>query len=254
MRIEIFNSLWLSAFGWGLSESNGIAEWRRLVDWESAKLGDKYPLRNDKYIRRTLDNFAERFNSAKKEGKSNYRDIIPTVKEFHDLYFALVPQFQREAAIAQGGDKICRHCGGDGHVWGLVEQKGHEAEAPEHVMEIPEARLPEVYYGVQGYDCPVCRAAAYGTNTAYRDRVRRNSLPERIPVGDPNNPHDYPECGARVMLDALKARLAQAGLCRDFAGNGDLARVSFARGNSDAELKAEERRVTDELAATFGPI
>ena len=91
----------------------------------------------------------------------------------------------------------------------------------------------------------------------------RNCLPDCIPVGDPNNPHDYPECGARVILDTLKVRIE--------AARGDAPQPADARGNDvldamfplqdererrrieNEELIAEEHRITAELAGQFGP-
>lgn len=255
MTADYFNSLWLAAFGWALTDANGLKEWTAFVcDGK----------RNDKALKECLREYGERYATAKSDGKSNYRDVIPTLTEFRKYYFATMPERKLKW---NGTGEVCKHCGGDGHVWGLVEQKGHEAEAPEHVMEIADERIPYVYYGVAGYDCPVCRAAAY-TDPAYRQRVMRNCLPERVTAGDPSNPHDYDECGARIILVTLKARLVQAGLYKEpeidpelrdalhtlFAGKGAPARVAATPGKfTDEELKSEERRVTDELAATFGP-
>lgn len=249
-----FNSKWYAAFGWRLDE-RGDAEWAQFVQHKRA---------NNRAIDATLAIFSKEFNDAKRDHRSNYRDIAPTLEEFKNLYFAKLPgwKVQWAAEDATEEHRTCTFCGGYGHVWGLVDQKGHEAEAPEHVMEIPAERLPEVYYGVQGYDCPVCRAAAYKDN-AYRERVRRNTLPEYIPVGDPNNPHDYPECGARVILDTLLARIREA--------RGDPLQAAGASGKDpleamfpmqdererrrieNEELIAEERRVTAEMAGRFGP-
>ena len=98
------------------------------------------------------------------------------------------------------------------------------------MIEIAAERIPFLYYGVQAYDCPVCRAAEYKDN-AYRERVRRNSLPEFLPKGHPDNPHDFDECGARVILSVLKARMDTEALRNDGKNNRNdvLPRVSLDR-------------------------
>ena len=208
MTGEVFNSLWITAFGWGLTENSGAREWTEFVS---------SPKSNDAALRATLKDFSGRFTAAKSEGRSNYRDLIPTLEEFRRRYFALLPKLRIEWAEkktrADGG--VCRICGGEGIVWGLTPQQGHRGEAPEHVREIPAERLPLTYFGVQAYDCPECRAAAYEKFPELRNRVKRNCLPEKLPPGSPDNPHDYPECGARVILAALKARMTS---CRGFRG------------------------------------
>ena len=129
MTGEVFNSLWITAFGWGLTENSGAREWTEFVS---------SPKSNDAALRATLKDFSERFTAAKSEGRSNYRDLIPTLEEFRRRYFALLPKLRIEWAEkktrADGG--VCRICGGEGIVWGLPPQPGHRGEAPEHVREI----------------------------------------------------------------------------------------------------------------------
>ena len=198
MEIEYFNSMWYKAFGSWLNAENGLAEWG---EWVSDSR------RRNSAITETLNIYGKRFAEAKDKQRSDYRNNIPTLGEFEIAYFRHCKEQDEAAAIREG--RVCGFCGGDGHVWGLVPQKRFEHLAPEHVIEIPDERLPEVYYGVQGYDCPVCRAAAYRDDN-YRERVRRNSLPEFLPKGHPDNPHDFDECGARVILAVLKARIEAA--------------------------------------------
>lgn len=276
MTPEKFCSLWISAFGWGLSEATGLMEWCKLVDWQNAAKTDRNVLRNDTYIERTLKDFSRRFNEAKSEGSTNYRNIVPTVEEFRKLYFALIPQFKAEdlaRSCAKSDGKVCDFCGGEGIVWGLAPARGREWEAPEHAMEVDPALA---YYGVVAYDCPVCRAAAYANFPQILARVKRNCLPERIPVGDRNNPHNYPECGARVILAVLEARIRQATgykepprneafhaeLMKLINGNGRKRAGNvpqIAKGGevvqADAKThKSAGRLVSDDLAAQFGPM
>ena len=253
MEIDRFNYLWYEAFGYWLGPDSGLTEWG---NWVSDSR------RRNSAIVDTLAVYGKKSAEAKDKGRSDYRNNIPTITEFKLAYFRRCKEQDEATAIREG--RVCGYCGGDGHVFGLTSQRGHEAKAPERLDEIPADRIPFIYCAPEVWDCPECRAETYHGHPELRDRVRRNCLPDYVPVGHPDNPHDYPTNGARAITDkAIAMRRAASE-----AGNGDLPRVLHEWGKlslDDAfplqdtlktpinDIDEEERRIDAELAAKFGP-
>lgn len=248
MTGEVFNSMWIEAFGWGLTDSSGLKQWTEFID---------SPKSNDGAVRATLAEFSKRYNTAKTEGRSNYRDCVPTLEEFRRLYFALLPklkiQWAQKQTVENNGGR-CPMCGGDGHVFGLSWKREWDGMPPAHPMEI---ELDKAYYGVTAYDCPVCRAEAY-SDPVMRDAVHRNCVPDRLPVGHPCNPHDYVECGPHIIMEVLSARMVKAGLAEPPKPTNPELKALFAQMMALGKKKPQPKRtppppVSDDLAAQFGP-
>jgi len=240
MEINKFNEAWYSAFGWKLSNANGIGEW-------SAFIG--HPRISDAALRETLRLYSDEFSRSKSEGKSNYRDRIPTLDEFKNRYFGILPELKRKWEAERIGMKLdgrCLVCGGGGKVWTLAPQKddGDRRKCPEDWQSVGAENL---YPFGELRHCPVCGEGAYHGDHTLRNRVQAVCLPETVPAGDRRNPYGYALSGDALIRRYLHDKYDVAALEREH-GN-----VRFSRGATDAELRAEERRITDELAEKFGP-
>lgn len=252
MKITEFNSLWYSAFGWKLDERGGFDEWGVFVDNERS---------NDRAIRETLNTFSRAYTDAKEKGRTNYRDIVPTVDEFKRRYFALLPELKRKwEAERNGGMKLdgrCLVCGGGGKVFALAPCIGdlERQYAPEDWRTITRERM---YYGVELYPCPVCYEGGYHGDHTLRNRVLQNSVPEFVPARHKDNPYGYAVGGDWLILNSLHDRFGAVGAIPErgnadvFSGKELLARVDAAGRSLDTDaLKAEEKRLNDELEDAF---
>lgn len=252
MKITEFNSLWYSAFGWKLDEKGGADEWAAFVD---------NPKSNNGAIREVLHTFSGAYADAKEKGKSNYKDIIPTVDEFKRRYFAMLPELKRKWDAERGGMKLdghCLVCGGGGKVWALAPCIGDldREYAPEDWRTITRERM---YYGVECYPCPICYEGSYHGNHTLRNRVLENSVPEIVPAKHKDNHYGYACGGDYLILNALRDRFGATGEestnsdnTAKLNGKGLLARVEDLPGKSTVDdLSAEEWRVNRELEDAF---
>ena len=252
MKIDDFNSIWYSAFGWKLAEGTGVDEWAGFV--QDARS-------NDAVLRETLKVFSREFTNAKESGSKTYRDRIPTLDEFKRRYFALLPELKRKwDAERNGGMKLdgrCLVCGGGGKVFALAPCIGDldRKLAPEDWRTITRDRI---YYGVELYPCPLCYEGSYHGDHTLRNRVLQNSVPEFVPARHKDNPYGYAVGGDWLILNSLHDRFGAVGAIPErgnadvFAGKGLLARVGGAAHSLDADaLKAEEMRLDRELEDRF---
>lgn len=246
MEINKFNELWYSAFGWKLTKDNGIAEWSAFVE---------HPKSKDAALREVLGLYSKEFSQAKSEGKSNYRDRTPTLDEFKNRYFALLPELKRKWNAEQIGMRIdgrCLVCGGGGKVWTLAPQKddGERRKCPEDWQTVGAENL---YPFAEVRHCPVCAAGAYHDDHALRNRVQAVCLPEIVPAGDRRNPYGYALGGDALIRQYLGDKYG-GGNAGNSRGNVPVARVvGFGHKLTQDEINAEEKRITDELAEKFGP-
>ena len=249
MNISEFNSLWYSAFGWKLDEKGGADEWAAFVD---------NPKSNNGAIRETLNTFSRAYSDAKEKGKSNYKDIIPTVNEFKRRYFAMLPELKRKWDAEKGGMKLndrCLVCGGGGKVFALAPCIGDldRKLAPEDWRTITRDRM---YYGVEIYPCPVCYEGGYHGDHALRNRVLKNCVPEFVPANHKDNKYGYAVGGDYLILNSLADCFGNFGTVSDGAYKAKAvammdnpanavfdhipANSPYAPPMSDEDLKAEE--------------
>ncbi len=237
MNIDQFNGYWYSAFGWKLTEANGVNEWAAFVGHAKS---------NDRAIRETLRDFSDEYNRAKSEGKANYKDRVPTLDEFKTCYFTSLPERKRRWDAEQRGmrtDGRCLVCGGGGIVWTLAPQKddGDRRKCPEDWRTVGREGL---YPFAEARHCPLCCEGAYHGDHDLRNKVQKNCLPETVDKSDPRNPFGYPVGGDKLIRDYLADKYGS------MIAGGPAAPHRL----TPEEIAAEKRRMFEELAAKFGPI
>ena len=245
MNINDFNGKWYSAFGWKLDEA-AAKEWSAFVE---------HPKSNDAGLSETLREFSEEYNQAKADGKSNYRDRVPTLDEFKKRYFATLPERKRRWDAEERGSNVngrCLVCGGTGKVYALAPCIGdiERERAPEDWRTLTADRM---YYGAECYPCPICLEGCYHGNHTVRNRVLNTCVPETVPANHKDNPYGRVVSGDWLILNRLYDRFA---VKRNGVGIQRVDKPGFLRREdlTPEALREEEARLDAELTARFGEV